>query len=314
MRALHLRLLDRKIRVSCADSSLEEAILEAARLLATHPFKKPDLTYTFRMRRPQDLFPDPGAQEETGFSEHGDFQIFSEGDRGWVVVDGRSTARFDWNAGEVEGLVDEEHMPDGWIVGHRLFFIPLLEWLRREGEYPLHGSAFLVGDRGVIVSGPGRSGKSTAALAAIAAGCPFLSDDTLFLKRRNDRILMNPYPETVKVGRETAGYFPEWRDRLVAGGHKLLLDEELLPKGRCRDVEPRLLLFPEITDARESSFLPIPPHQAVIHLLPQSVLMADGSTLEEHVDVLADLAGQTRAYLLRFGRDVRHLPERIAEL
>ncbi len=314
MRRLHLRILDRKILVKSADSSLERAVLDAAGLLASPPFEDPDLTYRFRLRTPEDSLPHPSREEETGFSEHGDFQIYSEGESGWIVVDGRSTARFDWGAGHVECLVDEEHMPDGWIVGHRLFFVPLIEWLRREGQFPLHGSAFVVHGRGVIVSGPGRSGKSTAALAAIAAGCPFLSDDTLFLERRGDRILMNPYPERVKVGRGTAVYFPEWRDRLAPGDQKLLLDESVLRQGRSRDVEPRLLLFPEITGGRESRLLPIPSHEAMIRLLPQSVLMADGPTLEEHVGVLAELAGQARAYLLQFGRDVRRLPERIAEL
>ena len=95
------------------------------------------------------------------------------------------------------------------MIGHRLFFIPLLEWMRLRGYYPVHGSCFRIGRRWVVVSGPSGAGKSTAVLSAIAAGAPFVADDTLFVSLRDEAIRLDCFPETVKVGKGTAHFFPE---------------------------------------------------------------------------------------------------------
>ena len=77
---------------------------------------------------------------------------------------------------------------------------------------------------------------------------------------------------------------------------------------------PNILLFPEIMNRETSAFEPIPPHEAMIRLMPQSVLPARRDAMERHIRILSRFVESVRSYRLLFGRDLRRLPERIAEL
>jgi hypothetical protein len=62
----------------------------------------------------------------------------------------------------------------------------LLFLLARRARTPVHASAFMLGDRAVLLTGPSGSGKSTLALAAAQLGHPVLSDDIVFIQREPD--------------------------------------------------------------------------------------------------------------------------------
>lgn len=314
---LFLELLGERIRVRTGDPRIRAGVLDAAPLLVCSPTSEaPDLSFTLRPICAADRLPDFSSYERRAESVQRDFALHGRGDERWVVVGGKSAASYDLETGRVEGFVHPDHLADTWTIGHRLFFIPLLEWMRRRGRFPLHGSCFLAADGcGVVVSGASGVGKSTATLAAIAAGCPFVADDTLFAARRDGEIRLDPFPEPVKVGPKSAAFFPEWEGRLARKGHKFVLSEELIPSpGRLSDVRPDLLLFPEIRAIDRSRFESLSPHEAMVRLLPQSVLPADRLQMEDHIAVLEALVGQARGYLLLFGRDLRELPARIEEL
>ena len=316
MGALYLDLLGDRVVVRFDIPSIREGILEAVPLLERPPFdESADLHYTFRDLTGGPPLPDFNDYEEVAVSAGKDFSIFRRGDERWVVVEGRSAARFDFANGLVHAFVHEDHIRNGWIIGHRLFFLPLLEWMRERGRYPLHGSCFLVDGIGIVVSGSSGSGKSTALLAAIAAGCPFLADDTLFVSRKEDQIVLDPFPEPIKVGEGALRFFPEWEGKLVLKGGKYLLGEELLPSpGRVAGVRPSVLLFPEICADEKSRFDPISSHEASVHLLPQSILPTDRGRMEEHITILEQLVQQSRSFRFLSGSDIRELPAQVKEL
>ncbi len=60
----------------------------------------------------------------------------------------------------------------------------LLFLLTRAGRVPLHASGVVVRGTAAVLSGPSGSGKSTLALAALGAGLPVLSDDTVYVQLR----------------------------------------------------------------------------------------------------------------------------------
>jgi hypothetical protein len=313
---LYLDLIGGRIRVTGDSPRIREGVLGAVPLLACAPFDgPPDLAYDFRTLAPGEPLPDFSTYRNEAGSTAQDFEFLRKGGERWVVVGRRSAARFALEEGSVHVRVHRDHLEDPWTIGHRLFFLPLLEWMRCRGLYPLHGSSFLAGGRGVVVCGPSGVGKSTATLAAIAAGCPFAADDTLFAVRKGGTVALRPFPEPVKVGAETARFFPELRDRLRSIGPKYLLSEEALPPpGRVSEVVPEVLLFPEIADRERSRFDPLTGEEAMVRLLPQSVLPSDRDQVEAHIGILADLVRQAPAYRLRFGRDPRDLPARVAGL
>jgi hypothetical protein len=313
---LHLELLGQRVRVEGEDIWVREGVLAAAPLLARPPSPDPPhLVYSFRALGPSESLPPlDGYRSEAESAAH-DFVFLRKGDKRCLVVDGKSVACFGLEEGRVEALVHPDHARDPWIVGHRLFFLPLLEWMRLRGYYPLHGSCFVAGEAAVVVCGPSGVGKSTATFAAIAAGCPIVADDTLFVSRKGGRVVLHPFPEPVKVGAGTARAFPELRTSLRQVGAKFVLPEEELSRGgRVSEAIPRLLLFPEIVDREESSFEPLSGEQAMVRLLPQSVLPADRERVEAHMSTLQELVRQAPAYRLEFARDFRRLPALAAEL
>jgi len=60
----------------------------------------------------------------------------------------------------------------------------LLFLLTRGGRVPLHASGLVIGGTAAVLAGRSGSGKSTLALAALGAGLPVLSDDTVYVQLR----------------------------------------------------------------------------------------------------------------------------------
>lgn len=313
--SLQMELLGERLHIEADDGELLRGIRQAGILLMCEDSdRSPQLTFTFNLVDHGSFVNIPSGTPRA-VSEQNDFEIFSAGDEMVVVVDHKSTARCRFRDSEVHITVHPEHRENSWILGHRLFFIPLLEWMRYRNWYPIHGSCFQVDGRTIVVSGPSGSGKSTAALSAIASGCPFLSDDTLFARREGTILRLDAYPEPVKIGKGSAEFFPEWGDRFTEGMGKLVISENELPgEERVSGATPDYLLFPEIVDSDKTSFEPVGKETALIKLMPQSVLPEGPEVMQRHIDLLGELVEQTETYHLLFGRDVRDLPDRIRSL
>jgi len=74
----------------------------------------------------------------------------------------------------------------------------LLFLLTRAGRIPLHASGVVVGGTAAVLAGRSGSGKSTLALAALGAGLPVLSDDTVYVQLR-PRLRVWGFPRPIHV-------------------------------------------------------------------------------------------------------------------
>jgi hypothetical protein len=81
------------------------------------------------------------------------------------------------------------------------------------GLVELHASCVARDQRGLILIGPSRSGKSTLAMALTETGFRFLSDDRTFCSLRRDKLLAWGLPRPLKLRREAAAWFEDFRDR-----------------------------------------------------------------------------------------------------
>ncbi|NNE08466.1 MAG: hypothetical protein HKN20_07890 [Gemmatimonadetes bacterium] len=264
------------------------------------------LAYRYTVDRKSDLFVDSLG---TPIAHSQDFNLY-HWKKSFVVSAGvRSFAQCFWEDARVEVTVHPDDREDDWVVAHRLFFLPLLEWMRREGYYPLHASGFEVAGKTILVSGPSGSGKSTSSLAALAAGAPFLTDDTLFVSRdREGKLVLNPFPEPIKIGRESARWFPRWREDFVERHGKFSLPDSRLPGGgRMANCSPGLLLFPSFSREKVTRFEPMARPEAMVRLLPQSAIPSTSDVLQSHMDLLGDFVEASDPYFFRFAEDVPDL-------
>ena len=118
------------------------------------------------------------------------------------------------------------------------------------GLVELHASCVAKDQQGVLLIGPSGSGKSTLAMAMTEAGFSFISDDRIFCSQKQGRVLAWGMPRPLKLRREAAVWFEQFRDRQpfdIQDGELVFHCEPNEQFGRppVSACEPRLLVFLE---------------------------------------------------------------------
>jgi hypothetical protein len=96
-------------------------------------------------------------------------------------------------------------------------FRPLMNaWLSQKGFVLAHASCVGLGNRALLLAGPGGAGKSTTALVCARNGWTHYADDfTLLHPGVAPRVF--PFYNMAKMRPDALAFFPEWRDRRVPG-------------------------------------------------------------------------------------------------
>src|ERR1700722_3571263 len=118
------------------------------------------------------------------------------------------------------------------------------------GIAELHGSCVAKKQGGLLLVGPGRSGKSTLAVALAQAGFAFLSDDRTFCSWRNSKLSAWGLATTLKLRGDAGKHFKELEGKKPADLQNGELGFRLEPEfalgiERVRRCEPELLVFLE---------------------------------------------------------------------
>lgn len=188
----------------------------------------------------------------------------------------------------------------------------LVRWaLSRSGAHLIHAAA--VGDEagGVLLIGRGGSGKSTSALAALAAGMRFVADDYTVV-RVGAQITAHPAFGIAKATPASLALIAGLDDR--ADGARADWQGKLrLPVGDIVDpaLPLRAIVWPEVS-ARTGAPTRVEPadvmREAAISTLFQ---LAGGADLT--LEVLSTLIERLPVFRLEVGPDIERVPERLAE-
>jgi len=109
----------------------------------------------------------------------------------------------------------------------------------RAGCLIIHGSAFVVGDRGVIIAGPKRAGKTTLLIHALRGGAAaYLSNDRVVASFDGTAPMLRGMPTVVTIRRQTLEMFPDLLDRLLERSYRSRLSLSELKEGRFQPVQP----------------------------------------------------------------------------
>ena len=200
-----------------------------------------------------------------------------------------------------------------------MFSVGLASLLRMKGRYFIHAAGLAENGKGVIIPGSSASGKTTLSLALVRGGFQFLGDDRLLIEQAADGFRMFGFLESVNVTDETISVFPELQ-RLPekAFGNsprkKNFRVEQVYPDSTLESCIPQLLLFPKIVDESASRVEPMPKMEAVVALLPHSLLVLDKEVARSHFQLLCRMVQRMRCYKLYFGKDFGEVSHRIREL
>lgn len=118
------------------------------------------------------------------------------------------------------------------------------------GSVELHASCVAIHQRGLVLIGSGRSGKSTLAMAMTELGFSFISDDRTFCSLKGRALSAYGLPRPLKLRQDAAPWFEQFRDReplAVQNGERVFYCEPNRIFGREDSLFclPRLLIFLE---------------------------------------------------------------------
>jgi hypothetical protein len=186
------------------------------------------------------------------------------------------------------------------------------------GIVELHASCVASEQHGLVLIGPSRSGKSTLALALIEAGFRFLSDDRIFCSLcslTQQKLLAYGLPRPLKLRREAAAWFEEFRDREsaeVQNGEPVFFcepDRQFRQNGLAA-CEPRALVFLERHDSPGFHLAPMKPSE-IKSSIELELLAEDPSAVEKQEKTLDSLL-TLPCWRLRYGGRPQAIADQLA--
>jgi hypothetical protein len=197
----------------------------------------------------------------------------------------------------------------------------LLLWQRDLGLMPVHAGFIERGGHGVLLGGPGGSGKSTTALVCMGAGWSYLADDYVGIQSRPEGgftghgIYCSAHLEPENLER-----FPEFVAGAIPGklsreDKSLVLLSGVAGSALGGTAEIRMLALPRVMDQPKTTFRPAGRAEALLRLAPSSLLLLPFAGLgQSGFQTLGALVQQVPAYWLELGRDRAQLPGAVADL
>lgn len=202
-----------------------------------------------------------------------------------------------------------------WAVPFRAL---LHWWLGRRGVLQVHGGAVGIPEGGVLLVGRGGSGKSTTALACLAAGLRYAGDDFVAISTRPDPQVHSLYGSG-KVEPAHLQRFPD----LVPGvsnpnpgprEKSIVFVEDAYPGAATHGFPLRAVVVPRVVArSPETRLLPTSAPAALTALAPSTLFLLHPAT----PGVLAEMAALVRrvpCFSLELGSDIDRIPDAIVEL
>jgi hypothetical protein len=217
-------------------------------------------------------------------------------------------------------IADAHHLRESELG--QPFAIPFHWWIEDLGGQLVHGAGVGRTDGGILILAPGGSGKSSTALAALAAppampGFGLLGDDYCLVTVDPEPIAWSLYG-TGKLLHDQAERYPD----LVTGpvlnadrsDHRkvVFLPSRRHPDRMVSSFPIRYLVVPVINRG-PAGVEPITPAAALRAVAPSTVFQLPGAGART-MGILAHLARQVPAFALRLPPDPREAPPLLADL
>ena len=196
--------------------------------------------------------------------------------------------------------------------------MPLLhQWFQPTELSMMHAAAVGIDGSGVLLVGPGGSGKSGTALACLTNGLQYVTDDICLVEAGPEPKAYSLY-SSGKAGADTLRRIPALRGRedevLEDGEDKFVFFlNEIYPENMCARLNIQAIIHPVVANTGKCEWQELAPSKMVRLLAPNTLFMlpdAEDSTLR----VAADLCRRLPCYVLRLGTDPAEIGKSVAQL
>jgi len=190
----------------------------------------------------------------------------------------------------------------------------MVHWWSREKPLQLmHAGAVGLPEGGVLLAGKSGSGKSTSALACLAGGLDYVSDDYIMAD------VATPYVysmySTAKLVPENTARFPAF-EKMISNPAELQQSKALIylyehfPKQISAGFPVKAILMPRVTGLRDTSLSPAKASASLFALAPTTVMHLEGHS-KLAFEKTRDLVQQLPHYWLNSGTDLMQIPQTI---
>jgi hypothetical protein len=178
----------------------------------------------------------------------------------------------------------------------------------------VHAGAVGTREGGVLLAGPGGSGKSTSVMACLGSALRLAGDDYVAVRADSAPRVYSLYA-SAKLDSASLGLLPRVRRHASHGPEHVSAKALLLLGESCRDalIESfplRAIVLPSVTGG-PPRLVPVAPMQALRRLAPSTLMQLPGADLAA-LETLGALARRLPAYRLETGPDLGALPGLLA--
>lgn len=250
-----------------------------------------------------------GARGEVpGYSTEPVFAACSHASGALSVLDAVSATAYFWVRDAGDLALHEVGAP----------LLSLLGWFfRTRGAQLVHAAAVGRAGRAVLIAGPGGSGKSTTALACLAAGLKHIADDYALVFGVSRPVVHALYA-TAKLNADSLARLPHFarvvRNPDRESDEKALLD--LVPNVGTRLAEGGAicaLVFPRFGTGGAPALTPIAAGEALRALAPSTIFQMAGAGASTFA-ILGTLVKSVPAFRLELSPDLSAVATRVATL
>jgi hypothetical protein len=263
---------------------------------------------------PADL---PSRLKLVSFDEN---QKYYYGEGGWLYTVSADKFMVACNLRSLRatGIISSDYTNSPWLIFNQVFYPVLAEMLKQLHIFNIHTAAVARDGVGILFPARARSGKSTIAISMLRAGFSFLSDDICFIQKNSSQLTLLGFPEPIRVWDETIRLFPEL-SFLHEQQHCIRLKrdlcvEEIFPDSIRSQAVPKFLILPQIVDHSRSRLQPVSKTNALVGLIPQSLMVANKGIVNHHLEILTQLVEECQCFRLLAGRDILDIPRLISDI
>lgn len=196
----------------------------------------------------------------------------------------------------------------------RPLHVPLSLWHKSQDLPMVHAGLVAKNGRGVLLAGPGGSGKSTSAVMCAYAGFDYLSDDLVGLELTSDgRFVGHSLYNSTFVEPDHLKRFSQLERHAIRGRYSfekkhLVLLSQIVSLRFARSCRIHSIVLPRVLHRPTSVLRRASKGETLMALAPSSLLVGERSDGMEGFNKLARLVEQVPCYWLELGGALDEIP------
>jgi hypothetical protein len=308
-------IADRRVRVRLVGDALGSKLTRAiSHLRVPDSGQQPDLDISMWDERETGVRA-PGCAPRGAEGSPGNTEV-SEGGRYVLFEQARTRSVLDRVGNRITGWVISADLLSQYELG-RPWHSELLLWQHDCGLQPLHAGFIERDGIGVLLGGPGGSGKSTTSLACMQEGWAYLADDYVSVERTPTGIVAYGAYNSAHLDPTHLQRFPRLvpdaiHGKLAREDKSLVLASNLQNVRLSGKAGLRLIAFPRVVDRPESSWRPATKAESLLRIAPSSLLLLPYVQLGHSAfRTMSEVVGAVPTAWLDVGRDLAGLPRAV---